>query len=82
MANPATYISDRMVKFLVQHGNKDVLVPYEQSIEFVEAIKAKQGEEKVRFIPVDGAGHEDKKFFTDENMSKVFSFIKDNLDLD
>lgn len=81
MANPATYISDRMVKFLVQHGNKDVLVPYEQSIEFVEAIKAKQGEEKVRFIPVDGAGHEDKKFFTDENMSKVFSFIKDNLDM-
>ena len=78
-ANPATYINSKMTKFLVQHGTKDVLVPYEQSIEFVDAIKAKAGEDMVTFIPLNDAGHEDKMFFADENMNLVFEFINNNL---
>jgi two-component SAPR family response regulator len=57
----------------------DVLVPYEQSVEFVKQIQEKQGKDKVVFIPVEDANHEDKKFFTDENMKLVFDWIEERL---
>lgn len=78
-ANPATYINNAMCPILVQHGTMDRLVPYGQSIEFVESIKTKLGEEYVTFLPVEGADHDDEKFFADENMEKVFTFIFQHL---
>ncbi len=75
MADPATYISDAMAPMLVQHGTADRLVPYEQSVEFVEAIRKKLDRERVAFVPLEGADHEDKMFFEKENMDLVFTFI-------
>ncbi|MGN1148211.1 MAG: alpha/beta fold hydrolase [Lachnospiraceae bacterium] len=74
-ANPATYAGNNMADMLVQHGTADVLVPYEQSVEFVEALRAKVGEERITFIPIEGANHEDKKFFAEDNMKLVFDYI-------
>jgi dipeptidyl aminopeptidase/acylaminoacyl peptidase len=79
LANPAHYINDNMTDMLVQHGTGDVLVPYEQSVEFVEAVRRAQGEGKVEFVPLEGANHEDKRFFTDENMNLVFTFIENHI---
>lgn len=78
-ANPATYISDAMCPILVQHGTVDKLVPYEQSIEFVHAIEEKLGKKRVTFMALEGADHEDKMFFKEENMNVVFDFIKKHL---
>lgn len=78
-ANPATYISPAMTKILVQHGTHDRLVPYAQSVEFVEEIEKKMGADRVTFVPLEGADHEDKRFFAEENMDLVFAFIADNL---
>lgn len=78
-ANPTTYINDKMCPMLVQHGTADKLVPYEQSVEFVNAIREKLGDDKVEFIPIEGANHEDKKFFAEENMNIVFDFINRKL---
>jgi acetyl esterase/lipase len=78
-ANPATYINDKMCPMLVQLGTADKLVPYEQSVEFVNAIREKLGDDKVEFIPIEGANHEDKKFFAEENMNIVFDFINRKL---
>jgi acetyl esterase/lipase len=78
-ANPATYVSAHMCPMLVQHGTADVLVPYEQSVEFVKAVREKTTEEQVEFVPVEGANHEDKKFFGEENMNLVFDFINRKL---
>lgn len=78
-ANPATYISPAMTKILVQHGTHDRLVPYAQSVEFVGEIEKKMGEDRVTFVPLDGADHEDKRFFAEKNMDLVFAFIADNL---
>ena len=75
-SNPATYISDAMVPMLVQHGTVDKLVPYGQSLEFVKAVQEKVGDDRVTFIPIMGADHEDKRFFDKENMKVVFDFIK------
>ena len=74
-ANPATYISEKMAHILVQHGTVDRLVPYAQSIEFVEEIKKKVGESYVEFVALEGADHEDKMFFAKDNMDIVFDFI-------
>lgn len=75
-ASPIAYISERMCPLLVQHGTVDRLVPYEQSVEFVQAIKEKLGDDAVTFVPLEGADHEDKMFTTEENMDLVFSFIE------
>lgn len=79
LTNPANYISGNMCRMLVQHGTCDKLVPYEQSVEFVERIEAELGNEYVTFIPMEGADHEDKKFFSEENMNLIFKFINENI---
>jgi acetyl esterase/lipase len=78
-ANPASYAGKKMCPMLVQHGTSDALVPCEQSLEFVEAVRQKAGEDKVTFVPIEGANHEDKKFFSEENMNLVFDFIDNHL---
>lgn len=78
-ANPATYASEAMCPILVQHGTMDHLVPYAQGEEFVEAVAAKAGRDKVTFVPVEGADHEDKKFTTNPNMSLVWDYYQKHL---
>lgn len=78
-ADPAYYISSNMTKMLVQHGTADRLVPYEQSVQFVNAVREKLGAGQIEFVPLEGADHEDKRFFADDNMKLVFDFINRNL---
>lgn len=78
-ANPAAYAGEQMAPMLVQHGTMDHLVPYEQSVEFVSALKAKGLGSRVLFVPLDGADHEDKRFFQPENMDLVFDFLGQHL---
>lgn len=77
--NPASYISESMCPILVQHGTMDKFVPYQQSVEFVEAVKEKAGREKAEFVPIEGAGHGDKRFITKENMELIFDFLNRRL---
>ncbi len=78
-ANPVTYAGSAMCPMLVQHGTADKLVPYEQSVEFVKAVNAKLGAGYVTFVTLEGADHEDKRFFAEENMKVVFDFIEKRL---
>lgn len=75
-ANPATYAGPAMCPVYVQHGTRDRLVPFEQSLEFVQALRDKGLGERVSFDPIPGADHEDKLFFTDENLDKVRAFLE------
>jgi acetyl esterase/lipase len=74
-ANPVTYISKDDPPFFIQHGNKDVAVLPEQSISFASALKKVLGKEKVTSEIINGAGHVDKAFETDENISHVLDFL-------
>ena len=74
-ANPLHYASDAMSPLLVQHGTADQMVPYEQSEELTKALKEQGLGERVTFVPIEGANHEDRLFFTDENMKQVLDFI-------
>lgn len=78
-AYPGTYASDAMAPMLVQHGTADHLVPWAQSEEFVADLKARGYGDRVEYIPLEGADHEDKRFFREENMNLVFKFIEKHL---
>ena len=78
-AYPGTYASEKMAPMLVQHGTADHLVPWAQSEEFVADLTAKGYGDRVEYIPLEGADHEDKRFFREENMNTVFAFIEKHL---
>jgi acetyl esterase/lipase len=54
-ASPITYVSPDDPPFLIIHGNKDMVVPYNQSERLSAALKKAKVE--CYFITVDGAGH-------------------------
>lgn len=78
-AYPGTYAGEAMAPMLVQHGTADHLVPWAQSEEFVADLRAKGLGNRVEYVPLEGADHEDKRFFREENMDLVFRFIEKHL---
>lgn len=74
-ASPITYINPDMAPLLVQHGQMDRLVPYQQSEMFVRAIKEKQPDAVVVFTTLPTADHEDKQYGTEENLELLWKFI-------
>lgn len=78
-AYPGTYASEKMAPMLVQHGTADHLVPWAQSEEFVADLIAKGYGDRVEYVPLEGADHEDRRFFREENMNLVFRFIENHL---
>ena len=75
-AYPGTYASSAMVPMLVQHGTADHLVPWAQSEEFAADLNAKGYGDRVEYVPLVGADHEDKRFFQEENLNLVFAFLQ------
>lgn len=66
---------DYSLKAWIQVGDSDESVPYTQSENFAERLANVIGENNVEFSIIEGAGHEDPLFYTDENLDKVFTFL-------
>jgi acetyl esterase/lipase len=79
LANPMTYVHKDMPPILIQHGRLDALVPVQQSMMFVEKLERYVSSDRFEFDILEGAGHGDPKFETDENMDRVFSFLDKHL---
>ena len=79
LANPMTYVHERMPPILIQHGRLDDLVPVQQSIIFVEKLEKYVSPDRFEFDIIEGAGHADPLFETEENMERVFSFLDKHL---
>jgi acetyl esterase/lipase len=79
LANPMTYIHEHMPPILIQHGRLDTMVPVQQSIMFVEKLEKYVGRDRYEFDIIEGAGHGDPLFETEENMKRVFSFLDKHL---
>jgi acetyl esterase/lipase len=79
LANPMTYVHDRMPPLLIQHGRLDSQVPVQQSMIFVEKLERYVNPDRFEFDILEGAGHGDPLFSTDENMERVFTFIDKQL---
>jgi Esterase/lipase len=74
-ANPITYIHKNMPPMLIQHGKKDILVPLQQSLLFINALEEQGLRDRFEFDILSEAGHGDPQFETEENMNRVFNFL-------
>ncbi len=79
LANPMTYVHERMPPLLIQHGRLDTMVPVQQSMMFVEKLAKYVSPDRFEFDIIEGAGHGDPLFETDENMRRVFEFLDKHL---
>lgn len=79
IANPMTYIHKNMPPLLIQHGRLDTVVPVQQSMIFAEKLEKFVSPDRFEFDILEGAGHSDPLFITDENMERVFSFLDGHL---
>jgi acetyl esterase/lipase len=77
-ANPITYVSKEAPPFLIVHGDKDLLVPLNQSQLLFNALQ--NVEVEATFEIVKGGKHGDKNKFTSRNLSKkIENFFKKHL---
>lgn len=75
-ASPMTYVNEGMAPLLVEHGCMDRLVPFMQSVNFVNEIYRKLGQGRAEFVPLPNADHEDKEYASDWNMDVLWSWME------
>jgi acetyl esterase/lipase len=63
------------IKVWIQTGTQDVQVPNTQSQNLAERLGKVIGTDNVSFSLIEGAGHEDDLFYTEENLEQVFDFL-------
>lgn len=78
-ANPASYLHlltpSNAPYFFIEHGNKDSLVPTQQSIDFANLLTKQIGSKKVTLEILKGADHGSDEFDSQENLDRVYEFI-------
>jgi acetyl esterase/lipase len=77
VANPITYVSKDDPPFLIMHGDKDVVVPFNQSELLLDALKSAGVEASLH--PVPGAGHAAPQFDNSDNRKIVEEFLDAHL---
>jgi acetyl esterase/lipase len=78
-SNPTTYIDANDPPFWIQVGSADPLIPYTQSLNFYNSLKAVLGDSKVGYELINGAGHGGTQFSTEANLSKAITFFNSKL---
>ncbi len=69
-ASPMTYVHKGLPPFLIMHGDRDTIVPVEQSKEFAKALKAAHVNVTLQIVP--GANH---NFANTKTINTVFHFF-------
>ena len=76
LASPIKQINDHMPNIILEHGTKDALVPYLQSVEFFNKAKEKYPASHVTLSIYDGLQHTDPFFFTKEHVHYLMNMLK------
>ena len=76
-ANPITFVTKKAAPFLIMHGDKDPLVPHEQSKLLEEALK--KSDVEVNLVIVKDAGHRFDQMSTPENRKLIEEFFDKHL---
>jgi acetyl esterase/lipase len=76
-ASPITYVGKDAAAFLILHGDKDNLVPVEQSRLLAAALQKAGAEVTLQILP--GAGHGGPQFSTPESLTLVADFFNRHL---
>ena len=73
--NPLDNIHPNIPPVLIQHGRYDPIVPYQQSVELYERIRAVAGLDKAIFDFSDELTHADPGYASKESIDRIFAFI-------
>jgi dipeptidyl aminopeptidase/acylaminoacyl peptidase len=76
-ASPIHYVSRNDPAFLIMHGDKDSVVPVEQSLAFTSALK--EAGVKVKLVILKGAGHGGAEFLAPEQVRIIDAFLDEQL---
>jgi len=76
-ASPLTYVDKNSAPFLIEHGDKDSLVPLEQSQLLASALKKAGVEVTLQVLP--GSGHGGPAFTSPENRKLIVDFFAKHL---
>ena len=75
--SPATYITKDCPPVLIQHGTKDPVVPYLQSVDFDKALTAVIGPEKVTLDLVHNQGHGSLVYESFDNVKRITDWLRE-----
>jgi acetyl esterase/lipase len=73
--SPDSYISADDPFFIIQHGTDDKVIPYQQSENFVNKLRAVLGNDTVQLYLIDGAEHGGPQFRNETNVDIILDFI-------
>ena len=73
--NPANHVTKEAPPVYLQHGDRDSLVPYLQSVRLYEKLLEVGGAKKARLEILPGYEHADDRMFEEENIRKVYDFL-------
>ena len=77
LASPVHQVSDNDPPLFIVHGEQDIQVPINQSIELWTAYKAKNLKTQIEFVP--DAGHSSPAYMKKELLDKIDAFLRKNL---
>jgi len=77
LASPVYQVDATDPPMFIVHGEQDVQVPINQSIELMSAYKSKNLKVQIEFIP--NAGHSDPAYFKKDLLDKVDKFLKETI---
>ncbi len=75
LANPETYITQDDPPFYIQHGTKDVIVPFQQSKNFYKNLISRINPKTVVYEEFKGAQHGDPIIRSRKNVAKILTFL-------
>lgn len=78
-ANPITYVTEDDAPFLIQHGDKDCLVPSQQSEILYQALVPVIGSDKTSLMILAGASHGGAQFEQADNVATIVAFLDKHL---
>jgi acetyl esterase/lipase len=79
LANPATHATRDAPPFLIQHGTRDCVVAYPQSVLLRDALEAAAEASRVELDLLEGAGHRGPAFIAAANLDRVLDFLDRHL---
>lgn len=77
VASPITHVSHNVPPFLIMHGDKDPLVPHQQSIQLHNALDLSGV--KSQLVLLKGVGHGGREFEDSETQQRVWNFFDSTL---
>jgi acetyl esterase/lipase len=78
-ADPGVHITPKAPPILIQHGDRDRLVPHDQSLALARRYRDLAGPGKVTLDILQGADHLDAAFASAPNLARVLRFLDRNL---